>query len=107
MLWSFCVLLACQAAGAAVHAVTGVPVPGTILGIGLLACREPRNVPAALPVADALLPYLSLMFVPPAIVASSVLALVVAGRLAQVLLNAKARQAPAPMAEPSFERRTQ
>ena len=127
MLWSFCVLLACQAAGGAVHAVTGVPIPGTILGIDLLvtvlACREPQGAPAALPAADALLPYLSLMFVPPGVVAvlrlrdvphawlpiaaaiitSSVLALGVSGRLAQALLSAKTRRAPTPVAEPSFE----
>ena len=131
MLWSFCVLLACQATGEAIHAVTGLPIPGTILGIGLLvtvlACREPRRAPAVLPAADALLPYLSLMFVPPgvvavlrlrevphawlpiaaAIVTSSVLAFGVAGRLAQALLNAKTRQALAPVAEPSFEQRNQ
>ena len=116
MLWSFCVLLACQAAVEAVHAMTGVPAPGTILGIGLLvtvlACRELQRAPAVLPAADALLPYLSLMFVPPgvvavlrlrdapqawlpiaaAIVTSSVLALGVAGRLAQALLNAQPRR---------------
>ena len=117
MLWSFCVLLACQAIGEAIHAVAGLPIPGTIIGIGLLvamlACRRPQQAPAVLPAADALLPYLSLMFVPPgvvavlrmravpeaslpvvvAIVVSSALALVIAGRLAQALLN----QSPAPV----------
>lgn len=111
MLWSFCILLACQAAGEAIHAGTAVPVPGTILGVGLLvtvlACRGPQQAPAVLPAADALLPYLSLMFVPPGVVAvlrmravpeawlpiaiavvvSSALALGIAGRLAQALLN--------------------
>ncbi len=126
MLWSFCVLLACQAAGEAIHAATGVPVPGTILGIALLvsvlACRSGQRAQAVLPAADALLPYLSLMFVPPgvvavlrlrdvpqawlpiaaAIVVSSVVTLCVAGRLAQALLNGSARRVPAaPALEPS------
>ena len=111
MLWSFCILLACQALGEAIHAATSLPIPGTIIGIGLLvtvlACRGPQQGVAVLPAADALLPYLSLMFVPPgvvavlrvravpeawlpiavAIVVSSALALCVAGRLAQALLN--------------------
>jgi holin-like protein len=111
MLWSFCVLLACQTIGEVIHTATALPVPGTILGIGLLvtllACRGPQPAPAVLPAADALLPYLSLMFVPPGVVAvlrmravpeawlpiavativSSALALCIAGRLAQALLN--------------------
>ena len=111
MLWSFCILLACQAVGEAIHYATALPVPGTILGIGLLvtllACGGPKQSPAVLPAADALLPYLSLMFVPPgvvavlrmrampeawlpiavAIVVSSALALALAGRLAQTLLS--------------------
>lgn len=111
MLWSFCVLLACQAVGEAIRCLTLIPVPGTVLGIGLLvmllACRRPEQAPAVMPAADALLPYLSLMFVPPgvlavlrvralpeawlpiavAIVVSSALALAVAGRLAQALLS--------------------
>ena len=115
MLWSFCILLACQALGEAIHAATSLPVPGTIIGIGLLvtvlACRGPQQGAAVSPAADALLPYLSLMFVPPgvvavlrvravpdawvpiavAIVVSSALALCVAGRLAQALLNRSPR----------------
>lgn len=112
MLWSFCVLLACQAVGEAVHAATGLPVPGTIIGMGLLlmllARRPgPPRPPATLPAADALLPYLGLMFVPPGVLAvlrlaaipeawlpaaaaiavSSALTLAVAGRLAQALLG--------------------
>ena len=116
MLWSFCILVACQAAGEAIRAATTIPVPGTILGIGLLiailAGRRPQ-ADTVLPAADALLPYLGLMFVPPgvvaalrmravpeawlpiavAIVVSSALALGVAGRLAQALLNRSAAQA--------------
>lgn len=111
MLWSFCILLTCQVVGEATHYATALPVPGTILGIGLLAtvlaCRGPERAQAVLPATDALLPYLSLMFVPPgvvavlrmramsetwlpiatAIVVSSALALVLAGRLAQALLS--------------------
>lgn len=109
--------------GEAIHAATALPVPGTILGLGLLvtvlACRGPQHAPAVLPAADALLPYLSLMFVPPgvvaalrmraipeawlpaavAIVVSSALALCVAGRLAQAMLNRSPRPV-VPTADP-------
>lgn len=129
MLWSFCILLACQAIGEAIHAATGLPVPGTIFGIGLLVTllarrREPQQASSVLPAADALLPYLSLMFVPPgvaavlrmraipdawlavavAIVVSSALGLAVAGRLAQALLN-RSPSAVAPSIEPHGARR--
>ena len=110
MLWSFCALLACQACGEMLRILTGLPVPGTIWGIGLLLawlCVSRRATgPGMLPAADALLPYLGLFFVPPgvravrelsrlpsawapvalAILASSVLTLVAAGHVAQILL---------------------
>jgi holin-like protein len=111
MLWSFCILLACQAVGEAIHAATGFPIPGAILGIGLLvmvlACRGAQQAPTVLPAPDALLPYLSLMFVPLHVVAvlrmramseawlpiaaATVVSLAqglgIAGRLAQALLS--------------------
>ena len=111
MLWSFCILLVCQAVGEAIHAVTALPTPGTILGLALLvmalASRRSQHAPVILPAADALLPDLGLMFVPPgvaavlrmraipeawlptadAIVVSSALALGIAGRVAQALLR--------------------
>ena len=98
MIWSFSALLACLAMGDVLHSLTGLPVPGAVFGIGLLL--------AGLPAADLLLPYLGLLFVPPgvaavrrlshlsgawlpvagAILVSSVLALIVAGRVTQALL---------------------
>ena len=110
MLWSFGVLLACQACGEVLHLVTGLPVPGTIWGIGLLLswlCLTGRSAGRdMLPAADALLPFLGLFFVPPGVMAvrelsrlptawvpialaillSSLLTLVAAGRIAQALL---------------------
>ncbi len=110
MIWSFCVLLACQALGDVLHALTGLPIPGTVFGIALLLlglCVWGKAAPASLPAGDALLPYLGLFFVPPgvsallrlsqfthalfaiaaAIVVSSVVTLAVAGRTAQLLLS--------------------
>ena len=116
MLWSFGVLLACQALGEILHLVTGLPIPGTIWGIGLLLtwlCATGRSTgPNMLPAADALLPYLGLFFVPPGVLAvmelsrlpsawapiavaimfSSVLTLIAAGRIAQTLLAWKDQQ---------------
>jgi holin-like protein len=109
MLWSFCALRACQVLGEILHAVTGLPIPGTVFGIGLLfggLCLWRRTAARSLPAADALLPYLGLFFVPPgvsavvrlshltyawfpiavAIVVSSTITLIVAGRVAQALL---------------------
>ena len=110
MLWSFCVLLACQAFGEVLRAVTGLPIPGTILGLGLLLAglqlTGGRFQTEPLPAPDALLPYLGLLFVPPGVVAvlklgtlghawlpiaagilvSSVFTLVVGGLVAQRLL---------------------
>ncbi len=123
MLWSFGVLLVCQALGEVLHVVTGLPIPGTIWGIGLLLawlCAIRRTTgPDTLPAADALLPYLGLFFVPPgvlalrelgrlpgawaplalAILVSSVLTLAVAGRVAQTLLAWRDRKGVAPASE--------
>ncbi len=119
MLWSLAVLIACQAAGELLHALVGLPVPGTVIGMALLLLgltlygREGRA--ASLPAADALLPYLALFFVPPGVSAvmgvgkllpvwpavalgilgSSVLTLIVAGRVAQALLTRQDRRAAA------------
>ena len=116
MLWSFCILLACQACGEMLRILTGLPVPGTIWGIGLLLgflCASRRAAGSGmLPAADALLAYLGLFFVPPGVVAamtlgrlpaawapvalailvSSVLALVAAGHIAQRLLAREDRR---------------
>lgn len=110
MIWSFSALLACQAMGEALRSLTGLPVPGTVFGIGLLLAAlcvaRRQDPPASLPAADLLLPCLGLLFVPPgvaavrrlghlfsawlpvaaAILVSSVLALAAAGRVTQALL---------------------
>ncbi len=117
MLGSLAALMVCQVAGELLHTGLGIPVPGPVLGIGLLLLglamwkRRFGSVPA-LPAADALLSYLSLFFVPPGVsmimqfsrlgrfwpllflglVASSVLTLAVTGRVTQSLLN----RGPAP-----------
>ena len=112
MLGSLAALIAAQASGEALHAALSLPVPGSVLGMGLLLfvlaiwTRIAGSAPA-LPAADVLLSYLSLFFVPPgvgmvmrvaqlgwlwpvlalAITASSVLTLVVVGVVAQGLLR--------------------
>ena len=119
MLWSLAVLVACQALGELLHALIGLPVPGTVIGLALLllglSLYGRRGRVASLPAADGLLPYLALFFVPPGVSAvmgigrllpvwpavalgilgSSVLTLVVAGRIAQALLARQDRRAAA------------
>ena len=70
MLWSLAVLIVCQAAGELLHALFGMPVPGPVLGLGLLLlglclCARTGKSPL-LPATDGLLAYLPLFFVPPA-----------------------------------------
>ncbi len=123
MLWSFAVLIVCQAAGELLHALFRMPVPGPVLGLALLLlglslhARTGGGVPV-LPAADGLLAYLPLFFVPPGVSAvmqigrvvhalpavlvglggSSVIALSVTGWLAQGLLGRQARRAAAEVA---------
>lgn len=120
MLWSFSVLFGCTAAGEMLHRVTGLPVPGTVIGMVLLLaglCLAGHGGrPTSLPAADGLLAYFALFFVPPGvgaalrvasmaqswpaivfgILGSSVLALIVTGRVAQMLLAWQDRRAAAP-----------
>lgn len=112
MLGSLAALILCQVCGEALHAALGLPIPGPVLGIGLLLLglvvwtRRIGSAPA-LPAADTLLSYLSLFFVPPGVnmvmqfarlgrfwpilflvlVASSILTLIVTGRVMQSLLQ--------------------
>jgi holin-like protein len=122
MLWSLSVLLACAAAGEALRHVTGLPVPGAVIGmillfIGLYAAGR-NTAEVSLPAADGMLSYLSLFFVVPGvgagmrlinmgpvwpaivlgILGSSVLTLAVAGWLVQALLARQDRRLirPAP-----------
>jgi putative effector of murein hydrolase LrgA (UPF0299 family) len=50
-----------------------IPLPGTTPGntvlIKLLACRGPQRIQVVLPAADAPLPYLTLVSVPPGVAA--------------------------------------
>ncbi len=75
MLGAITVLLVCQLAGEAVQMATGIPVPGPVIGMGLLFCgllvrqRLRRGgapeVPTELAAtAHGLLQHLSLLFVP-------------------------------------------
>ena len=116
MIWSFSILLECQALGDFIHTLLGIPVPGTVLGMGFLLCylgvNEVGYGLSPMPATDALLPYLGLFFVPPgvaavaqlsqlssfwlpmtvAIVASSILTLIVGGHTAQTLLRRQAHR---------------
>ena len=119
MIWSFCVLIARQALGDILHAVTGLPIPGTVFGIALLLFGLflwRKAAPVSLPAGDTLLPYLGLFFVPPgvsavlrlsqfthallpiaaAIIVSTIVTLVVTGRVAQSLLSPAAERIERP-----------
>jgi holin-like protein len=66
----YLVLLACQVIGELLHAVTGLPLSGPIIGMVLLLCVMllRRGPSAALRgSAETLLGYLSLLFVPAAV----------------------------------------
>lgn len=120
MLWSLPLLFLCLAAGQVLHAAFGIPIPGTVIGIlilllGLYAVGR-RGRPIALPAADGLLAYFGLFFVPPGvgaamrveslaaswpaivigILGSSVITLVVTGRVTQTLLAWQDRRAGEP-----------
>ena len=112
MLGSLAALIICQAGGEALHAALGLPIPGPVLGLGLLLfglmvwARHAGSAPA-LPAADALLSCLSLFFVPLGVevvmhlgrlghiwpglllmlVGSSILTLAVTGHVTQALLS--------------------
>lgn len=70
MVQSLTLLLVCQLAGEALARLTGLPLPGPIVGMGLLfvvlTCwrRPPERLGVA---ADGLLEHLSLLFVPAAL----------------------------------------
>ena len=67
MLPFFTLVLACQLAGEALARVTGLPVPGPIIGLVLLfagLALRGRPAPRLEESADGLLSHLSLLFVP-------------------------------------------
>ena len=60
-------ILLCQLAGETVTRLTGLPVPGPVLGMALmllLLAVSPRLRAAVIPVAEGILRHLSLYFVP-------------------------------------------
>jgi holin-like protein len=68
MLGGLVVLLACQLVGEVVVDLTGLPVPGPVVGmvllLGLLQWRRPAADAGVLQVSDVLLRHLQLLFVP-------------------------------------------
>ena len=67
LLTGFTLLLALQIAGEAVVRLTGLPVPGPVVGLLLLLCAlvaAPRLEPRVADASGALLSHLSLLFVP-------------------------------------------
>ncbi len=67
MLTALLTLLSCQLVGEIAARATGLPVPGPVLGMALLAVAlllQPRWAEAIRPTADGLLGILSLLFVP-------------------------------------------
>lgn len=70
MLQSFLVLLVCQAGGEAIHRLTGLPLSGPITGtvilLGVMIVRRGPS-PELRNSSNALLAYLSLLFVPAAV----------------------------------------
>ena len=123
MLLAVLVLLGCQLVGEASREVLGLPVPGAVVGMFLLAIvlacrgRGPGSVPIALETtADMLISIMGLLFVPAgvgiiaeapllgqqwipilaAVIGSTVLSLVVTGFVMnQVMRTAERRQARA------------
>ena len=70
MIGAITLLLVCQLLGEAVHRLTGLPLPGAVIGmvllIGWLALRQ-RERPTLTAVAGWLTSHLSVMFVPAAV----------------------------------------
>jgi holin-like protein len=70
MLRAIFLLLACQLAGEALHRLTGLPLPGTVIGMVLLVAwlaLVPRERPALSAVTAWLTAHLAVMFVPAAV----------------------------------------
>ncbi len=70
MLHAIFLLLACQLAGEAVHRLTGLALPGAVIGMVLLLAwlaLRPRERPALTAVTGWLTAHLAVMFVPAAV----------------------------------------
>lgn len=88
MIVGLLLILACQLAGEAVVAVTGLPVPGPVVGMLLfllvLALRRPAPDAPESRAAEALLTHLSMLYVPAGVGVITLLALLRAEWLATV-----------------------
>ena len=70
MIGAIALLLACQLAGEAIHRLTGLPLPGSVIGLVLLLAwlaAVPRERPTLQAVSGWLTAHLSIMFVPAAV----------------------------------------
>ncbi|MCW6510421.1 CidA/LrgA family protein [Lichenifustis flavocetrariae] len=70
MIGAIALLLMCQLLGEALHRLTGIPLPGAVLGLLLLLLWfviRPRERPVLSAVATWLIAHLSIMFVPAAV----------------------------------------
>lgn len=70
MLRAILLLLSCQLAGEVIHRLTGLALPGAVIGMVLLACwlaLVPRERPELVAVSGWLTAHLALMFVPAAV----------------------------------------
>lgn len=68
MLGGLAIILACQLVGEVLVRLTGVPVPGPVVGmvvfLGWLAWRRPKEGSSTVRAADRLVHYLPIMFLP-------------------------------------------
>lgn len=70
MLGAIALLFVCQLAGEAIHRLTGVPLPGSVIGMMLLLgwlAFIPRERPGLTQVSGWLTAHLSIMLLPPAV----------------------------------------
>lgn len=70
MLRAILMLLSCQLAGELIHRLTGLALPGAVIGMVLLACwlaLVPRERPGLVAVSGWLTAHLAVMFVPAAV----------------------------------------
>lgn len=70
MLGAIALLLVCQLAGEAIHRFTGLPLPGSVIGMGLLLVYLAvfrREQTSLTKVTGWLMAHMPLMFVPPAV----------------------------------------
>lgn len=67
MIAAITLLLACQLAGEILRLLTGIPIPGAIIGMGLLfawLCLRPGEKPMLQQVSGWLIAHMTIMFLP-------------------------------------------